>query len=1058
MSTKVSCNNNIGGGYYKYTGSKDSLPLDGYGALTATALSNLYLQSNWVFVPLGTDAEKQNYANWYSYYSTRLMSAITSMSHVFSSLNGNVRVAWQGLNANHLRNDTAIYKFVDDAATNHVRTRFYDWLFNLEAPGGTPSRIATMRVGEYFTNRRGAVDSNPYWDRDAGKELVCRQNFHILMTDGLWTRDLSLQPSGHDRSVIPSLPDGLQGFSTSDRESSIFWNEPDNNIGTMADIAFHYWARDLQAGLSSDKNSLFADEANRRKVPPYFPDQSTTLFGKPLASGADPRSNKEVYWNPANDPATWPHLVQYMVGFGVFGTLPNNEVTYNGLRKGSLSWPVPIPWDGADGRKIDDMWHAALNSRGKYISANNPTALVDAMTRIISSIASRNTTTVAGSLSSAVLGPASVIYQAGFDTTTWKGSVQARPVDAAGMVSSGVLWDAAALLDARAAGNDTRVILTSTGSGPGKGATFTWATAGAALKAADPDFDANGRGADHVAWLRGNRSKEGALFRPRSSVLGPVINAQALYVGSPASGYRDNWPAGSPEAQAASHGASYEQFRADKSKRAPTIYVAANDGMLHAFDATTASTDPVLVDVAPSPGKERWAYVPYSVYGRLSQWSSLADFNFMPTVDGTPVSRDVYGATGHASASWRTMLVAGLRLGGRGVYALDITDVDAAVGPVERAMWEFNNTSPGGENLGYTYGRPNIGRLANGKWVVLVSSGYFPEGSTAPAASHNFSSLFVLDALTGALIREIKTPAQVPGVGNVVSYGLTTPVLGDYNGDQIDDVAFAGDLQGNIWRFDFTDASPANWKVELLFRPKHPGDRPVTVMPRLFPTPLSAGFTVVFGTGKYLGRSDNVISAQTKTQAVYGIRDVGRAGQPVVIEGDIATPLVQQSMIEVNGIRGLTDNPMPATSTGGMAVRGWYFNLDIDGAKGERMVVDATALFDSNRAVINTLIPQGDDPCEPELKGAVIVIDIATGSAGASMSFGDIPGWPADYEQAGGRVSNPPTGGYLPVATGIGGGRLYVPGVKMEKDPSKAFSFGDAIWRRRSWRVLNNDQ
>jgi type IV pilus assembly protein PilY1 len=295
----------------------------------------------------------------------------------------------------------------------------------------------------------------------------------------------------------------------------------------------------------------------------------------------------------------------------------------------------------------------------------------------------------------------------------------------------------------------------------------------------------------------------------------------------------------------------------------------------------------------------------------------------------------------------------------------------------------------------------------------------------------------------------------------VTSYGLTTPVLGDYQNDQVDDVAFAGDLAGNIWRFDLTDESPDNWRADLLFRPATSGDRPVTVMPRLFPDPATKNFMVVFGTGKYLGSSDNIVDGSTKTQAVYGIRDPGVAGAAPVIEG--ASILVQQTMYEKNNLRGLTTNAVPVVNAAEKDVKGWYFLLYVasgDGKQtnqGERVVVDAAALFDSNRAIITTLIPQKTDPCNPVPQGAILVVDAATGGAAKGVSLGTITGWDGAYVQAGARVSNAPTGGSLPAATRVGGGQIYLPGVTLAADGS-TFSVGDAIWRRRSWRVLNNDQ
>jgi type IV pilus assembly protein PilY1 len=620
------CGNN-GAGYYRYTGTRASLPLDAKGQFNVAGMAALYANGNWTWISLSSAADQQNFANWYSYYRTRTMAAVTSIARAFAPFDKNVRIAWQSINASNLSNSTAIYKFVDGGTTNNVRTRFYNWLFAMTASGGTPNRSAAKRVGTYFTNRTGALDENPYWDRDAGKELVCRQNFHIQMTDGMWNSDDPSSPGGNDTTNIPALPDG-RSFSTSDRESAVVWNEPGNPLVTMADLAFYYWSRDLQAGVTG--SSLYATLANRRKVAPYITDTSTNRFNAPLAANSDPRDNREIYWNPVNDPASWPHLLQYMIGFGASGSLANNDATYASLRKGDTKWPAPIATTD-DGRKIDDMWHAALNSRGQFFVASSPSDLVAALTKIINGIVARSTTAVAGSLSSPVLGPTVMAYKAGYDTNDWSGTVTANRIGANGTVAGVALWNGRDLLDARGSAGDARTILTSTGVGSGKATAFSGVAVVNAINAVDPTFGTTSTtpsGTDRLDWLRGNHAGEGSSFRQRNHVFGAVMNAQVLYVAQPASGYRDNWPAASPEALAAKAGNGYAKFQRDHARRVPTIYVAANDGMLHAFDATTSDTAATSVDVSPSPGRERWAYVPYSAYGRLGSWSSLEKFQF----------------------------------------------------------------------------------------------------------------------------------------------------------------------------------------------------------------------------------------------------------------------------------------------------------------------------------------------------------------------------------------------------------------------------------------------
>jgi type IV pilus assembly protein PilY1 len=440
-------------------------------------------------------------------------------------------------------------------------------------------------------------------------------------------------------------------------------------------------------------------------------------------------------------------------------------------------------------------------------------------------------------------------------------------------------------------------------------------------------------------------------------------------------------------------------------------------------------------------------------------------------VDSTPVTRDVFFSSDN---QWHTILVGGLRLGGRGVYALDITNPTTVTEATASStvLWEFDADQPSTTagnpaNLGYTYGQPNIGRLANGEWVVLVPGGYFPDCSqsdkpancqTIAAATNGYSSLFVLDARTGALIRELKTLTTISGV---TSYGLTSPVLGDYNHDQIDDVAFAGDLAGNLWRFDLTDPSPANWTVTLAFQPQTQGAQPITVMPRLFSDSSTNRFIVVFGTGKYLGAGDNT---STTLQTVYGIRDeVNSGGTPVTITRSM---LQQQTLGETTitntsdpnyGVtfRSLTSNSV-SSSQGG-----WYFDLStMSGTTqtdaGERVVVTPGAIFSTNTAVISTLIPSSSDPCSPAVLGAVMLINANTGGPGSALaSVGGVT-------YIGARVNNVRTSGTVPVTTTVGGGTLLLPGVTPTNSlnptasgSGKPVTGTTTIWRRRSWSEIN---
>jgi type IV pilus assembly protein PilY1 len=872
---------------------------------------------------------------------------------------------------------------------------------------------------------------------------------------------------------------------------------------TLSDIAFYYWRTDLRSDLTNN-------------VPPYFPDTATGITGStPYDPTQSPAVNQEIYFNPANDPASWQHLVMYIIGLGVPGVsninIPagssidwdqtgSDEVA---LRTGTKQWPQII---NNDPSALDDTWHATINSRGEYFNAGNPSDLANALDGVLNTITQRTGSSTAVAVSASVLSAGSSAYAAGYSSTDWSGYVRSEALDPITLdlkVPLTVTWDAGCKLtggpcktttppvgapgpapldptgSASSAGGFRHIVTKTIPSSPGPSAVkgggipFQWSSLSTAEQGflnTDPSTgttDAVGPyGSLRLAYIRGVRSQESGSpqFHPRSSVLGAVVNSQAAYVSFPSGGFSDTFPSGSPEDTAAIAGNSYEQFAFDNRNRAPMVYAGANDGMLHAFDAAS--------------GLENWAYVPATVYPSLSKYARNNPFVFTSFVDNTPIVRDAFFTT---DSKWHSILVGGLRLGGRGVYAIDVTDpasTGTETSAASNVLWEFSNVTDPSEttNLGYTFGSPNIGRIraSGGKWVVLVPSGYFcantttgpnppnvPESSgstcpdgTAPAgASTGRSSLFVLDAATGALIKEIQTPSSYPGVGSINSYGLGTPVLGDYLNDQIADFAVAGDMQGNVWRFDLSDPNPSNWpnSVDLIYTPATQGAQPITVEPRLFPDPSSQKLTAVFGTGRYLGLSDRTSSIPQ--QAFYGIREVGASTTSGYPAGYYPVKLVDLTaqVLTVNGATGnrtITSNVVP---TAGVGSKGWYFNLP---NTGERAVTTAGADFNTNRALLITLLPGGNNPCNPSRQGALMIIDGPSGGAPAptnTTGASAISGLPNGV--IGTIVNNPPISGGLPIVGNVGGGGQGFPGLTLTNGGGGVHT-PDTFWRRRAWREL----
>lgn len=998
--------------------------------------------------------QKKNFANWYSYYRTRSLMARSSLATAFAGSGDAFRIAYQNLTRSPFGDDSTI-----EAFTGTARDAFFKWLLTDRVNGsGTPNRQAMGRAMTFFSsgfsNGRGTGANgrfNPYWENipgqpNGGRELTCRQNFHLFVTDGYWNLGTPADASPRVSEAF-ALPDGRQ-YRPSSPHTRVYANEtrPSDNAAapSLADLGFRSWANDLRPDLANH-------------VPQYLADSRTGVTDPGTRPVTRPFDDDEIYFNPANDPATWQHMVNYTVGLGIAGTLPSSTPeemagTIRSLRTGGLRWPVPQT-NESDRRKLDDTWRAAVNSRGGFLSAGDPEALIHGIENLLrSATADRQGATTTASATSAILTAGNLAFGTSYSSTTWSGDLFARSMGADGKPSTANQWSAATQLAARAPA--TRVIVTHDGNA---GKPFQYASLSAAQKNAldrtpasvtgdrtrreNPAYWSNdGLGNRRVDYLRGDRTAETAApnFRARTGLLGAIIDSQPLYVSS-AGGLRDAFPFGSPEHRAYAAGNSYENYVLAKRDRAPTLYVGSNDGMLHAFDAMN--------------GAERWAYVPGTLIanGRMTRMTQPSG-GLVPGADDSPISNDVF-----INGQWRTVLVGTLRLGGRGVYALDISD--AAVGNetavARKVLWEFNSSGAGGANLGYTYGSANIVRLNTGKWAVVVASGYFPvDGldSDAPAAAANRTSLFVLDLETGNVIRELQTPA------NVTSYGLSRPGAYDADENLTTDVLMAGDLAGNLWRFDIGAADPGQWTVKHFFKTYaqdgDAGNLPITVMPLVMGDRIAQAPIWIFGTGKFIGEPDRETTG-VATQSFFGVRDFTYSnGAASVTYPILPGSLVAQTLSAAggnNGLRNLTAVDVPKASPG------WRIALPL--AAGERNTVTATALDASQLVVLTSLIPlSGGDPCSSARSGATMVVDASTGG----VAFKDaeqmqpkvtIPG--GDRMTVGRVVSNPPASGSATVGVGQGGGPLQVliGDTPADTPPIRVDS---PYWTRQSWRELFN--
>lgn len=523
-----------------------------------------------------------------------------------------------------------------------------------------------------------------------------------------------------------------------------------------------------------------------------------------------------------------------------------------------------------------------------------------------------------------------LIYQARFDSSDWSGQLLAFAIDENdGSIASTPTWDTdtPGLIPAFGFRN----IFSYNPSSTPKGIDFTWANLDATTQ--QPTLRLTGETDDVLAqarinYIRGDASKEvqsnnGGTFRNRNKLLGDVINSNPWFVGTDDFGY-SNLPG--------TEGSSYQSYLTTTSGRTKALYVGANDGMLHAINAAT--------------GAELFAYVPGAIIPQLKNLTETSYGTGLPHqyfVDGSPRAGDVYFTSG--GGGWHTVLVGTMGGGARAVYALDVTDPDN-FGATE-VLWEYTDT-----DLGYTLTEATIVKMANGDWAAIIGNGYNSDNGHAV--------LYIINIETGALIKKIDTEAGSTTNPN----GLATPIPVDTDGDHIADTIYAGDLLGNMWKFDISGPSAGSWGSAFgtlpapspLFVAKDANNviQPITAKPQVGLHP-DGGVMVYFGTGKYFEKNDNIVGATPQIQTYYGIRDDGSqvSGRSELVAQTIDA---EDSLLGFD-VRITSDNTVDYTSKDG-----WYMDLESPalGREGERVI--SPSLLRGNRLIFTTIIPSGD-PC-----------------------------------------------------------------------------------------------
>ena len=734
-----------------------------------------------------------------------------------------------------------------------------------------------------------------------------------------------------------------------------------------------------------------ANEAWGGSKQPYIDSYSDTLGDIAIhyyATDLIPSMDNKV---PTNkwDGAPHQHMVTFAVAFGVDGTLDPEDyeddrtsehyMKYITKKEAPREYGDYVVWPEVTGSRqpqsIDDLWHATVNGRGVFVQAGQPEKLREGLLQIIKDIRERQPTSAAsvsvnGDWLFGKIGPEVLIFQASYSYIDyeWIGEVAAYGLNqtTGQVITEPPVWLASEKLQATAW--DSRNILTYDGTT--SGLVFAYSNLTTEQKAKLGSDGTSGSPADLVAQNVTNfiRGKDLSSSANRKYMLGDIVHSSPVFIDD-------------------------------------MVYVGANDGMLHAFRA--------------SDGIELFAYVPNLVFDHLSELAD-PDYEHRFYVDLTPTVKK--GEELLSPSGFQTILVGGLGKGGKGVFALDISNPNSMM--VSKVLWEFPKETADQadkDDMGYSFSKPVVVRSydSDHPWIVIFGNGY--------DSVNGDSVLFIVDAASGELIRKIATQT---GPDN----GLSSPIAVDVDFDDIVDFIYAGDLRGNLWKFDLTRDKDSDWEVAYKSGTKgvslftafdRDGNRqPITSKPDVMFHPEQHGLIVCFGTGKFFGISD---FSDLQVQTIYGIWDYGDrafvpgigwseddnkeylgafrdpsattllSNQPANVKllKQVATEVKDGSGADEVTLRVLTaerpkwitkadsdDNQLPDPTDLVPSDAGWYLDLDV--YAGERVVSDV--ILRDGIAIVIGFIPS-QDHCGSGGESIFMELNAFTGGQLAGVQF-----------------------------------------------------------------------
>lgn len=814
------------------------------------------------------------------------------------------------------------------------------------------------------------------WTTTDPIQYSCQRNFILGIGDTNTHRDRNVP--GDDRTQTPSSlqeppkPD----FGSDDSFFSAFtattWVRGMQGItANAATQTGSQYSTDYMAGLAYQANVL-----------DIRPDDAS----KPQTKG---KQSVQTYWVDVLETGYKTNNKFYMAAKYGGMKAPTNfsQSSY------SSSNPIPESWWYTNTDTVGSGT-SAQKRPDNYFTGERPDTLVSGLTKAFESIVGdiKSYTTTFSLASKQVVGDSEASYAAQYDSSNWSGEVSGSELTISSSgdptLASVASWTTRTVFENQLGGsgwNSSRRVVTMgnpTSSTTG-GVPFRHTSLNTEQKTLlNTSYVTGDDSANYVNFLRGDPTNEGSGYRVRSteassgtvrSRLGDIVNSKITVAGAPSNRYADIFNPG------------YSTFKNTYSARATTLYVGANDGMLHAFKGGLGS----------GAGQEMFAYIPSALFYKNSTTASdglLAQlgnplYAHRNYVDATALVFDIdmarAGGATQADSSisdWRSVLIGGLGKGGMSYYAIDVTDPSVMTTEAEvagKVLWEFPKRSKlpvasGGTctsnciDMGYSFGDPVVVKTAKYGWVVIFSSGY----NNADGVGH----IFIVNPSNGELLQDISTgTTAVTGMARPTAYVLDES---DFTADAV----YVGDLEGRVWRFPLnsTDTSGSYSAPTIIAKLTSPAGssstagaaQPITTRPLIGIDPWSRKRYVMVGTGRLLDSTD---ISDSQEQSFYAIMD-GYSDQfsAKAADGD-DWPALRSDFAPVES----TDGTSAAkANTAGKA--GWVIDLGVTSSVGWR-VVGATTYY-NGIVGFSSVLPTGD-ACNPSGRSNVYAVNFSNGAS-----------------------------------------------------------------------------